>query len=163
MSSPATEVLRGGVARSGQLQASGAPSLGLTVVPIYAALSPEQQARVFEPAPVGMRKVRSQLVSAPDSQHNIARLPQKPSINAAGTSTAWWCRSSWPPTSQRRPSRCRVCATWWTRASSRRAATARTWALTRCRSCRSRRRRRASAAAAQACTPAAHCAFQLVW
>ena len=44
--------------RSEQVQqASDSPLLGLMAVPIFAAMAPEYQARVFEPAPAGMRKV----------------------------------------------------------------------------------------------------------
>ena len=42
--------------RSGHIQ--GMDASEMLVVPIYAALSPEQQARVFEPTPAGKRKVR---------------------------------------------------------------------------------------------------------
>lgn len=45
------------LARSGQIQ--GMVPGDLLVVPIYAALSPEQQAKVFDPTPPGKRKVCS--------------------------------------------------------------------------------------------------------
>ncbi len=48
--------------RSGHML--GLDASALLVVPIYAALSPEQQAKVFEPTPPGKRKVRPPANSA---------------------------------------------------------------------------------------------------
>ncbi|WIA22550.1 hypothetical protein OEZ85_000984 [Tetradesmus obliquus] len=42
--------------RAAALPEGGYGGLGLEVLPIYAALPPEQQVKVFEPAPAGMRK-----------------------------------------------------------------------------------------------------------
>ena len=48
-------------AASAKADMSGEGQLQLMVVPIFAALPPERQARVFKPAPVGTRKVTSHL------------------------------------------------------------------------------------------------------
>lgn len=58
------------------LQLEGAGSHGkLLVVPIYAALQPEQQAKVFEATPAGMRKV-----VIPSHSHVFPARPYTPEI-----------------------------------------------------------------------------------
>ena len=105
----------GCTSRSEQLQASKAPVHGLMPVPIYAALSPENQARVFEPAPAGKRRV---CVSHHTMNPCMKFAPDLLSYDASAQHLRMpgMRRSSWPRTLRRHLSPCRACATSWTQA-----------------------------------------------
>lgn len=104
---------------------------GLAVLPIYAALPPEQQLRVFQPSPEGTRKVGGRCWAVDGGARALC---------LAGVGSSQWrasahCRrrrrsqrshqgllrllglvgtvrrSSWPPTLPRRPSPSAACAT----------------------------------------------------